>query len=205
MEDGFVLHDRSRLMHRPLSWATSEGASSVSASAMWETLDTDQEFVRRAQSPPTLPPPPPPPPPQPRVPYNDPAYLATQRQPQLAASLRQVGTECHIVHIPVSSDPPRHILRYVRPDQQAVFATGARLAQNSLVGPHVGPGSGAPLNFMISRMRGTLEKLDRLDSDDSGSDSSDEKIGAATGPRRSPDVDYRPFGSRYRSIPRRIA
>jgi hypothetical protein len=58
---------------------------------------------------------------------------------------------------------------------------------------------------MISRMRGTLEKLDRLDSDDSGSDSSDEKIGAATGPRRSPDVDYRPFGSRYRSIPRRIA
>ena len=188
----------------PLSWATSEGASSVSASAMWETLDTDQEFVRRAQSPPTLPPPPPPPRPQPRVPYNDPAYLATQRQPQLAASLRQVGTECHIVHIPVSSNPPRHILRYVRPDQQAVFATGARLAQNSLVGPHVGPGSGAPLNFMISRMRGTLEKLDRLDSDDSDSDSSAEKIGAATGPR-SPDVDYRPFGSRYRSIPRRIA
>jgi hypothetical protein len=149
MEDGFVFHaaepDFLWGMSRPLCWATSEGASSVSASAMWETLDTDQEFVRRAQSPPTLPPPPPPPPPQPRVPYNDPAYLATQRQPQLAASLRQVGTECHIVHIPVSSDPPRHILRYVRPDQQAVFATGARLAQNSLVGPHVGPGSGAPL------------------------------------------------------------
>ena len=39
----------------------------------------------------------------------------------------------------------------------------------SHVGPHVGPGSGAPLNLMISRMRGTLERLETY-KDDSDTD-----------------------------------
>ena len=103
---------------------------------------------------------------EPRLAYNDPAYLAqSQPQPQLGASLRQVGHSFHLVTKAVSSPPPQPALRTVTHERQAARAAGARLSNHAHVGPHSGPGSGAPLNFMISRMRGTLERLERLDSD----------------------------------------
>ena len=66
---------------------------------------------------------------------------------------------------------PRRV-RPVSAEAQATRQTEFRLAHQSHVGPHHGPGSGAPLNFMISKMKGTLERLETFE-DESASDDSE--------------------------------
>ena len=48
----------------------------------------------------------------------------------------------------------------VRDEPLAVRAAEERIACISHVGPHVGPGSGAGLNYTISRLRSQLERLE---------------------------------------------
>ena len=60
----------------------------------------------------------------------------------------------------------------------AVRMATNRLAMNTQVGPHHGPGSGAPLNYLISKMRGAVEKLELWQDD---SDTDRESIDSDTG------------------------
>lgn len=83
--------------------------------------------------------------------------------------MRQVGQSWHVVSKPVTF-PPASALREISQEQKAAHAATARLALQSNVGPHAGPGSGAPLNFMISKMRGTLERLENIASDEDSDD-----------------------------------
>ena len=60
----------------------------------------------------------------------------------------------------------------IRSEEAAVRKTEERIAANfSHVGPHAGAGSGAGLNYCISRLKGRLERLetwrDGPDTDDS--------------------------------------
>lgn len=148
-------------MMPPLQSASAAGASSAGASSAWVKYDSiglsPPPHLQAHQQPEQRP-----------VAYNHPAHIAaTHQPPQLGSSLRQVGQSWHIVTQPVSSLPPQPVLRVVSHEQRAARATSARLATHAHVGPHVGPGSGAPLNFMISKMRGAMDRLERLDSDDS--------------------------------------
>ena len=69
----------------------------------------------------------------------------------------------------IVSHVPRRT-RSVSVEEEATRAAEFRLAKQGHVGPHHGPGSGAPLNFMISKMRSSLERLetfrDQEDSDE---------------------------------------
>jgi hypothetical protein len=63
--------------------------------------------------------------------------------------------------------------RLSRKEPPAVRAATNKLAMSAAIEPHHGPGSGAPLNFLISRMRTGLERLElwKDDSDTDGHDS----------------------------------
>ena len=68
---------------------------------------------------------------------------------------------------------PRRV-KSVTFEAAAGIAAERRIALQAHVGPHVGPGSGAPLNYMISRMKSRLEGLedaygDKPDTDDEDS------------------------------------
>lgn len=65
----------------------------------------------------------------------------------------------------------RPMRRLVREEPVAVRAAESRIACYTHVGPHFGPGSGAGVNFCISRMKGQLERLDTWKD---GKDTSDE-------------------------------
>lgn len=68
----------------------------------------------------------------------------------------------------------------VRDEAPAVRAAEERIARISHVGPHYGPGSGAGLNFCISRLRSRLERLDTWrdnpDTDDDEEDEDEERV-----------------------------
>ena len=48
-----------------------------------------------------------------------------------------------------------------------------KIARNAHLSPHQGPGSGANLQFLISKMRGTVEKLTLWKDDTDTSDEED--------------------------------
>ena len=73
----------------------------------------------------------------------------------------------------------------VRDEDAAVRAAEERIACMSHVGPHAGPGSGAGLNYTISKLRGRLERLETWRD---GFDTSDDEEEAY--------VPYRGYGNR---------
>ena len=97
--------------------------------------------------------------------YASPKQTQTLQQPTLLESARPI----HLIsRKPIVKQNAPSDDRAMTPEELAARAATNRLAVQSNVGPHTGPGSGAPLNLMISRMRGTLEKLDSYsDSDES--------------------------------------
>jgi hypothetical protein len=90
--------------------------------------------------------------------------------PIVVPTMRAASTIVGRAHYTI--DQPRdRSLRKVSIESKAARAAEFRIATQSHVGPHRGPGSGADLGFMISRMHSRLEKLETWrDNSDTDSD-----------------------------------
>lgn len=83
----------------------------------------------------------------------------------------------------------------IRDEPLAVRAAEERIACNTHVGPHFGPGSGAGLNYNISRMRSQLERLETWkDGPDTDDDDEEERREAAYMPTVRPYNRLMTFG-----------
>ena len=131
-----------------LSYATPRGASARTVSAVWEHLGSTRSTTASTALSPSL---------------KAAAAAATidALSPHLTKS-NVVALKPHIGHT------------LVRDDRVAAHRAEERIAMNAHVGPHSGVGSGAGLNYCISKLRGALEKLDSFDDQDTDEDNDED-------------------------------
>ena len=135
--------------------ATPQGASRRGLSSTWSDIGVSASI------------------PEPSLSFAPNVSFAAATVAALGAANLAVAATADSAHALHSAIVPRRTrrVRMVTSEEMAARAAEKRIAMQSHVGPHVGPGSGAPLGFLISRMKTQLERLedtytDKADSDD---------------------------------------